>query len=74
MRTTLNLPDDIYEVARSLATSRHTSMGEARAELVRRGLDTTQRLDTDTLFPRFAIAKDAPPITLEKTLEAEDEL
>ncbi len=74
MRTTLNLPDDIYEVARSLAASRQTSMGEALAELVRRGLDTTPRIDSTTVFPHFAVPKDAPPITLEKTFEADCEL
>src|SRR5437016_2635303 len=39
MRTTLNLPDDVYEVARSLAAARGISLGDALAELVRRGLN-----------------------------------
>jgi hypothetical protein len=73
MRTTLNLPDDIYDVARSLADSKQVSMGEALAELVRRGLETKQRLDETTVFPRFIVPRDAPPITLENTLEAEDQ-
>lgn len=74
MRTTLNLPEDVYEVARCLAASRQISMGEALAELVRRGLDTAARLDTKSVFPRFHVDRDAPPITLQQTLEAEDEI
>jgi hypothetical protein len=73
MRTTVNLPDDIYEVARSLATTKHTSMGEALAELVRRGLNPAPHLDTTAAFPRFRMPEDASPITLERTLAAEDE-
>jgi hypothetical protein len=73
MRTTVNLPDDIYEVARSLAMTKHTSMGEALAELVRRGLNPAPHLDSTTAFPRFAVPHDASPITLERTLAVEDE-
>ena len=74
MRTTLNLPDDIYEVARSVAASKRISMGEAVAELVKRGLNPEPRVDERSPFPRFAPRKGAPPITLEATLEAEDAL
>jgi hypothetical protein len=74
MRTTITLPDDIYEVARGLAAARQISMGDAVAELVRRGLTNTSRLDTSSAFPRFSVPDDAPPITLENTLAAEDEL
>jgi hypothetical protein len=34
MRITLNLPDDIYEIARSLAEARRISLGDAIATLV----------------------------------------
>ena len=73
MRTTVNLPDDIYEVARSLAVTKHTSLGEALAELARRGLNAASRLEIAGAFPRFAIREDAGPITLERTQAAEDE-
>jgi len=69
----VNLPDDIYEVARSLASAKHTSMGEALAELVRRGLNPAPRLDSAAAFPRFRVSDDASPITLETTLATEDE-
>jgi hypothetical protein len=74
MRTTVNLPDDIYEVVRSLAASKRVSMGEALSHLVRKGLAPTPRIETNTAFPSFLVGEDAPPITLERTLEAEDDL
>ena len=74
MRTTLNLPDEIYEVARSVAAAKRISLGEAIGELVRKGLSPEPRIDAKSAFPSFARRKGAPPITLEATLEAEDAL
>ncbi len=74
MRTTLNLPGDIYEIARSVATSKGLSLGDAIAELVREGLRPANRIDTTGPFPCFVAPDDAEPITLEKTLAAEDEV
>jgi hypothetical protein len=74
MRTTINLPDDIYAIARSFAHSKDVSLGEALAELVRKGLQPGSRYDGRAAFPCFSVSEDAPPITLERTLEAEDEL
>lgn len=74
MRTTLNLPDDIYDIARSVAASKQISLGDAVAELVRRGLSPRPLANHDAIFPHFVVPADAPPITLEKTLEAEDEI
>jgi len=74
MRTTLSLPDDVYEVARSLAHSKNLSLGDAVAELIRQGLRPPASVKSKRGFPCFSIAPDAPPITLEKTLAMEDEL
>jgi len=73
MRTTLTLPDDVYEVARSLAHSKNLSLGDALAELVRKGMRPAAN-PSNTGFPCFSVAPDAPPITLEKTLDLEDDL
>jgi hypothetical protein len=73
MRTTLTLPDDVYEVARSLSAERRISLGEAVALLVRRGLQPTL-VDTSKEFPCFRLPADAERITLKRTLAAEDEL
>ncbi len=74
MRTTVNLPDEVYEAARSLATLRGISLGEALGELVRRGLRLPAEIDREKPFPCFRVPADAKPITLEQTLAAEDEL
>lgn len=74
MRTTVNLPDDVYEAARSIAAARRISLGDALAELARRGLRPPQRVARKSAFPCFDVPPDAPPITLEQTLAAEDEL
>ena len=73
MRTTLNLPDDITDVIRSFAEARAVSLGDAAAELIRRGLRSDGRLAEREGIPCFAVPTDAVPITLEQTLVAEDE-
>ena len=72
MRTTINIPDDIGDVIRSFADARGISLGDAVAELVRKGL-RPQPLREGSPFPCFAVPEDAAPITLEQTLSAEDE-
>ena len=74
MRTTIALPDDVYEIARSLSAERRISLGEALAILVRRGLQPPVSVDTSKAFPCFRLPQNAEPITLKRTLDAEDEL
>lgn len=73
MRTTVNLPDDVYEVARSIAAAKRISLGEALAELIRRGLEPVAVSNDESGFPSFSVNRQAAPITLEQTLQAEDE-
>jgi hypothetical protein len=74
MRTTINLPEDVHQVASALADLKGLSLGDALAELVRRGLKPSIAIDTGKAFPCFVLPEDAEPITLDQTLEAEDEL
>ena len=39
MRTTIDLPDDLLDLARSLARGRKQTLSEAVADLMRRGID-----------------------------------
>lgn len=73
MRTTLTLPDDVYQAARTLANYRHISVGDALAELARRGLHPEPPINTRTAFPSFQMDLHARPITLEETLQAEED-
>ena len=74
MRTTVNLPDDVYVAARSLAGLKGISLGAALGELARRGLHPEVRIDAGKGFPCFVEPEGTEPITLEQTLAAEDEL
>src|SRR5512141_1705385 len=73
MRTTLNLPDDITDVIRSVAEAKGVSLGAAAADLIRRGLRSEARLAEEDGLPCFVLPANAAPITLEQTLAAEDE-
>ena len=74
MRTTVNLPKDVYETAASIARARGISLGDAIAELVRRGLRPPAPVQKKKGFPTFVVPRGARPITLEQTLAAEDEI
>ena len=74
MRTTVNLPDDVYEAARSVAFSKRLPLGEALAHLVRQGLNPPVEIDAEKMFPSFVVPSDAEPITLEHTFQVEYEL
>ena len=74
MRTTINLPDDVYEAARSLADVKRISLGHALADLARHGMNRPRRASAKKAFPCFVLPESAKPITLEQTLIAEDRL
>jgi argininosuccinate lyase len=74
MRTMVNLPEDVLQMARSLATQKGISLDQALTELVRAGLRTATGVNAETTFPSFRVSKHAKPITLAHTLRAEDEL
>lgn len=73
MRTTLNLPDDVTSIIRAVAEAKGLSLGDAAAELIKRGLRSQNRLDQEGEIPCFRVSPDAPPITLEHTLTVDDE-
>jgi len=74
IRTTIILPDDILRVARSLAHQKGVSLGDALAELARAGLRPPGSINRKKPFPTFNQKPNAKPLTLEQTLDAEDEI
>jgi hypothetical protein len=74
MRTTVNLPEDVYEAARSVARVKDISLGEAIADLVRQGLRPPLSMETENGLLMPLLPKDSPIVTLEHTLAIEDEL
>jgi hypothetical protein len=74
MRTTVNLPEDVYEAARSVAAVKDISLGDALAELVRQGLRPPMRTEMKNGLRIPVLPEDSPMITLEHTLAVEDDL
>ncbi len=66
MRTTIDLPDDLHEVARQLAHDRRESMSKVVADLMRRGMSPTDQ------EPLFTIRRGVPIISVGHTVTAED--
>lgn len=65
MRTTLQLDEDIYRAAKSLAEGEQTSLGEVISRLARKALAPDLRIGQKNGFPVFAVSLGAPPITSE---------
>jgi hypothetical protein len=75
MRTTLNIDDDVYELAKSLAEARRMSLGEALSYLARRGARGQPTFTVQDGFPVFRVEPGTPqfgPEDIEAVLEAED--
>lgn len=64
MRTTVDLPDDIHELARELAHQQNRTMSEVVAELIRTGLSPTEPVQPST--------KGMPTISVGRKVTAED--
>jgi len=74
MRTTISLPDDVYEAAKALAHYQDISIGNALAELVRRGMRPAMEIEDAKAFPCFKEEAGVPLITSTRIRELEDEL
>lgn len=75
MRTTLNLDDDVLDIAHALARTEHRSLGSVISDLARRGLaprEASAYSETNG-FPIFAVGPDARVITDEMVAAAMDE-
>jgi hypothetical protein len=75
MRTTLEIEDDVLDLAKSVAEARHTSVGKALSWLARRGAKTPAPLSCRNGFGVFQIADlnaTFGPEDIEAALEAED--
>jgi hypothetical protein len=69
MRTTLNLDDDVFQMARSYADSRSLSLGKAVSELLRRGLRVSMRTRTVNGVQVVDLPPDSPRITTRRVKE-----
>lgn len=69
----MSLPDDVYSDIKEYAESHSVSMGEATAELVRRGLSRPAPTHMVNGFRVFSATPGTAKITLEMVKEAESE-
>ena len=72
MRTTIDLPDDLHELARELAHQGNRTMSEVVAELIRLGLPaaTTGPIESARGMPVVAVGR---PVTAEDVRSLDDE-
>ena len=73
MRTTLQIDDDVYRAARSLAAAEGRSLGEVISSLARKGLAPAEGPATHKGLPAFRVARDAPRITPDMVRRALDD-
>jgi hypothetical protein len=74
MRTTLNVADDVLDVAKEMAYIRQISVGEAVSMLARRGMNvpvSTRKDPVSGLFV-FDVPDDAPELTQEMVERAQE--
>jgi hypothetical protein len=74
MRTTLNLDDDVFQVARVYAQGRSLALGKAVSELVRKGLRAPVGTRVVNGVHVFDLPAGGPRISSERVKELESEL
>ena len=70
MRTTLQIDDDVFQAAKSLAGERGESLGKIISDLARKGLRPTSTFRYRDDFPVFEVREDAPVFGLEDVKDA----
>jgi hypothetical protein len=75
MRTTIDLPDDIYRHARNLAHDRHGTLSQAVVELIQRGMTRLPeaQLRKDPITGLTVMHFGGPMITMEDVKSLEDD-
>ncbi len=68
MRTTIDLPDDLHEITRSIARDRGTSLSETVATLLRSALGEPARTPRTSISPRTGLTV----VHLGRTITSED--
>lgn len=72
MRTTLNIDDDLYRAAKSIAYTEHKTVGEVVSKLLRKALFPRDYKECADDLPVFRVSEDAPPLTMEMVREADE--
>lgn len=73
MRTTLQIDDDIYRAARSIAAAENKNIGEVVSALMRKALAPKQYHGGDTDIPCFRVSENIAPLTSDMVRDAEED-
>jgi len=74
MRTTLQIDDDVFRAAKSIAASENKTIGEVVSTLMRKALaPKNYRDDKEQDIPSFRISENAASLTMEMVRQAEEE-
>ena len=74
MRTTLQIDDDVFRAAKSIAASEGKTVGEVVSSLMRKALaPKNYRNDKGQDIPSFRVSEDAAPLTMEMVRQAEED-
>jgi hypothetical protein len=72
MRTTLNIDDDVFQLARGLADARRIPLGKALSDLARRGAKARRPSVSRSGFYTFTLSEPAPSFGLAEVTDALD--
>ncbi len=73
MRTTIQIDDDIYQAAKSIAMAENRTIGEVVSALLRKALLPKDYREDPGDIPSFRVSEDAPPLTLEMVRKADED-
>lgn len=73
MRTTLQIDEDVYRAAKSIAAAEHKTVGKVVSALMRKALAPQNYRDDADDLPSFRVSENASPLTMEMVREAEED-
>ncbi len=73
MRTTIQIDDDLFQAAKSIATAENKTVGQVISGLLRKAfLERTYRQDSDQV-PSFRVSESAAPLTPDMVRKADED-
>jgi hypothetical protein len=75
VRTTLQIDDDLYKAAKSMALAENRTIGEIMSTLLRKALHPPDYPELNAVdLPSFRVSENAPPLTIEMVQEADEDI
>ncbi|PYE27210.1 hypothetical protein C8J32_102835 [Rhizobium sp. PP-CC-3A-592] len=74
MQITLNIDDDVFETAKSVAERQSRPVASVISEMARRGMESEHRLVLRNGFPVLVAPENGDVVTLEQIRQIQDEM